>query len=54
MSENKNEAPEIPDEIFELLTNYLRRIRFGSVSLIIQNGKIVQIETSEKIRTDKI
>lgn len=28
----------------------LREIRFGTVSLVIQDGKVVQIDKSEKIR----
>lgn len=28
----------------------LRDIRFGTVSLVIQDGKVVQIDKSEKIR----
>lgn len=28
----------------------LRKIRFGTVSLVVQDGKVVQIETAEKFR----
>jgi hypothetical protein len=28
----------------------LRRVRFGTVLLVVQDGKVVQIETAEKIR----
>ena len=28
----------------------LRRIRFGTVSLVVQDGRVVQIETAEKFR----
>jgi hypothetical protein len=28
----------------------LRRLRFGSVLIVVQNGKVVQIEMAEKIR----
>ena len=28
----------------------VRRIRFGTVSLVIQDGRVVQIETAEKFR----
>jgi len=28
----------------------LRRIRFGTVSLVIQDGRVVQIEMAEKFR----
>lgn len=53
MSEQNIKLTKIPDEVNELLLKYLQRIQFGSISLIIQNGKVVQIECSEKIRTDR-
>ncbi len=53
MSETNGKLTKIPDDVYELLLKYLQRIQFGSVSLVIQNGKVVQIECSEKIRTDK-
>ena len=28
----------------------LRRIRFGTISLVVQDGKVVQIEMAEKFR----
>jgi hypothetical protein len=28
----------------------LRRLRFGSVLIVVQDGKVVQIEMAEKIR----
>lgn len=34
------------DKVFE----YVESIRFGTVTLIIQNGKVVQIEKNEKIK----
>lgn len=37
------------NEIFEKLTQYVKEIRYGSV-LMIQDGKIVQIEKNEKER----
>lgn len=37
-------------EIVERLMDNLRDIRYGSVTIIIQDGKIVQIEKNEKIR----
>lgn len=37
-------------EIYSRLTQYIKDIKFGSVTIIIQDGKIVQIEKSEKLR----
>ena len=41
-----------PDE-FEVLLRVgemLRKLRFGTVLLVVHEGKVVQIETAEKIR----
>jgi hypothetical protein len=53
-------SPDAPRE-FEPLTQdeqevilevvrLLRKLRFGSVLLVVQDGKVVQIEMAEKIR----
>ncbi|MDN4525645.1 YezD family protein [Fictibacillus fluitans] len=38
------------DEIFEQLKEMLNSIRFGSITLIVQDGKLIQIEKNEKVR----
>lgn len=45
-------ADESLDELGVLLQvgELVRRLRFGSVVLLVQDGRVVQIETSEKIR----
>jgi hypothetical protein len=35
---------------FQKLLSILRDVKFGTVSLIIQDGKVVQIDKLEKIR----
>ena len=42
---NKPEGEDI-----RLLLEYISKIKYGSVIVNIQDGKIVQIEKSEKIR----
>ncbi|WP_141433877.1 YezD family protein [Bacillus sp. 03113] len=32
------------------LQNMLESMKFGSITLIVQDGKVIQIEKSEKIR----
>ncbi len=32
------------------IKNYIESIKYGSVNIIIQDGKIIQIDKSEKIR----
>jgi hypothetical protein len=44
---------ELTDEEREVLTKVaaiVRRIQFGTVVLVIQDGKVVQIEMAEKFR----
>lgn len=37
-------------EVFEIVTRLLGNIKYGSVTLVIQDGKIIQIDSQEKIR----
>lgn len=55
MSNKNNEVKnkKIPEDVYDILLRYLEQIKFGSVTLTIQDGKIVQIEGSEKIRTSR-
>ena len=46
MADNKKVSSEELAKIKELIET----IKFGSVNIIIQDGKIVQIDKSEKIR----
>lgn len=38
------------EDIIEKLVKNIRDIKYGSVTIIIQDGKIVQIERNEKLR----
>jgi hypothetical protein len=37
-------------EVLRRVRDSLRSIRFGTVLIVVQDGKVVQIETAEKIR----
>lgn len=37
-------------DIYRKLAQYIKEIQYGSVTVIIQDGKIVQIEKNEKVR----
>jgi hypothetical protein len=41
------------DELEQVLREALRTIKFGSVTLIIQDGRIIQVDKSEKVRLRK-
>lgn len=50
----RNENPTSPDfwhkDIETRLWQAIREIRYGSVTLVIQDGHVVQIDKSEKVR----
>ena len=37
-------------EVIMQVVRLLRKVRFGTVLLVVQDGKVVQIEMAEKIR----
>jgi hypothetical protein len=37
-------------EVFEIVNRLLENIKYGSITLVIQDGKIIQIDSQEKIR----
>lgn len=43
---------DYPEE-FKVLAEYVKAIQFGSVTLQIENGRIIQIDRNEKFRFDK-
>jgi hypothetical protein len=45
-------APDTED-VLVLVYDALRGVRFGSVELVIHDGRVVQIERRERLRLDK-
>lgn len=45
MQEEKNK-----EEYLQLISKMLDEIQFGSITIVIQNGKIMQVQKEEKIR----
>ncbi|MGA7869930.1 MAG: DUF2292 domain-containing protein [Candidatus Binatus sp.] len=41
------------DHILRRIANAIRGVRFGSVEIVIQDSRVVQIERKEKFRFDK-
>jgi len=41
---------EIKEKDIQQIVAYLKSIQYGSVTIVIQDGKIVQIDKNEKIR----
>ena len=40
-------------EQIERILNDLKKIKFGSIEIVVHNGEIIQIEKKEKIRIEK-
>jgi len=43
-------SPGIPTEVLEALTRLVRELRFGSIEIVVHEGRITQIERREKLR----
>jgi len=44
------ELPKVDRDVLTQISKAIQAIRFGSVEIIIQEGRVVQIERKEKIR----
>jgi hypothetical protein len=49
-TDNRDELTEEEREVLLRVAAVLRRIEYGSVLLVVQDGKVVQIEAAEKYR----
>jgi len=53
ISDTRKHSPaQLTTEIADQIASVLQGIRFGSVEIVIHDGKVVQIERREKIRFD--
>ena len=41
---------KLPDKVEELVLQSLNNIKYGTITLTIQDQKVIQVESSEKIR----
>jgi hypothetical protein len=48
--ENRVLPKAIDEKTFKELNDILTSLKFGSVTLVIQDGKVVQLEKNEKFR----
>ncbi len=51
--EAKSVAREEDRSLREELDRLLKEVRFGSITLIVQDGRVVQIDVTHKLRFDK-
>ncbi len=45
-----NNSKSISNEDLKRLLELMETVRYGSITIIIQDGKVVQIEKNEKVR----
>jgi hypothetical protein len=48
-----NALDVLPEEILSTLTRLVRELRFGSIEIVVHDGRITQIERREKVRFSK-
>jgi len=55
MSEETHErvSSNPPPAVLDRISQAIRGLRFGSVEVVIQDGKIIQIERKEKFRLER-
>jgi len=45
-----SDPQDIPTEVLDTLTRLIRELRFGSIEIIVHEGRVTQIERREKLR----
>ena len=43
-------APALPKEVLDALSQFVSELRFGSIEIVVHEGRITQIERREKLR----
>lgn len=41
-------------EVERVVRDALSKIRFGTVTLVVQDGKVIQVDKSEKLRINRV
>ena len=50
MKTDKKKDCTVSEKDLETIVKFIESVKFGSISIIIQDGRIVQIEKNEKVR----
>lgn len=50
MTYERRKETEIRKNDMKRIEDFIRSVQFGTVTIVIQDGKIVQIERNEKLR----
>ena len=49
-AEELADARALPEEVLGTLVRLIREVRFGSIEIVVHEGRITQIERREKVR----
>jgi hypothetical protein len=49
-AEEQADARTLPEEVLGTLVRLIREVRFGSIEIVVHEGRITQIERREKVR----
>jgi hypothetical protein len=49
-AEELADARTLPEEVLGTLVRLIREVRFGSIEIVVHEGRITQIERREKVR----
>ena len=52
--ENTPQADDFNKEVYEKIYGILKDIQFGSITISVQNGRIVHVEKNEKYRVNEL
>ena len=47
-----SEQPQKPENVEEQILQSIRSLRFGTVEIVVHEGKVVQIDRKEKVRVN--
>jgi hypothetical protein len=49
-AEELTDARALPEEVLGTLVRLIREVRFGSIEIVVHDGRVTQIERREKVR----
>lgn len=41
-------------DLEKIVRDTLKSVRFGTITLVVQDGKVIQVDKNEKIRIDRV
>lgn len=47
---DNKKSNHMDSDYLKVVEEYVKQVKFGSITLIVQDGKVIQIDKNEKIR----